>query len=209
MRVQFGDTTIAFNPVSKDSKHKAGSFGSDIVLVSLSHPDMNGVEQASRARPNGSSGRNDKQSFSVTGPGEYEIDGVFIKGIASKSQYAGEERINTVYSVNLENMNLCFLGALSENLSSEAISAIDGVDILFVPVGGEGVLDAASANKVAVSLEPGIIIPIHYGSVGEKDALKKFLKESGSEEVKPVDKLTIKKKDLEGKEGEIVVLEAQ
>jgi hypothetical protein len=39
--------------------------------------------------------------------------------------------------------------------------------------------------------------------------LKKFLKESGAENVKPIDKLTIKKKDLEGKESEIIVLEAQ
>jgi superfamily II helicase len=45
--------------------------------------------------------------------------------------------------------------------------------------------------------------------VGDKNALKTFLKEEGSEDVKPVEKLTLKKKDLEGKEGEVVVLEAQ
>lgn len=201
IKCQFGDTTIAFNPVSKNSKYKSGSFGSDIVLVSLNHDDMNGVDQASRG---------DKGAFALTGPGEYEIGGVFIKGIESKSHYDSkdEARTNTVYTVNLENMNICFLGALGEPLSPSAISAINSVDVLFVPIGGEGVLDAAEANKVAVSLEPSIIIPIHFGEVGEKDALKKFLKESGSEDVKPLDKLTIKKKDLEGKEGEIIVLEA-
>jgi hypothetical protein len=42
--------------------------------------------------------------------------------------------------------------------------------------------------------------------VGIDNALKKFLKEAGEEAVKPIDKLTIRKKDLEGKEGEVVIL---
>jgi L-ascorbate metabolism protein UlaG (beta-lactamase superfamily) len=136
------------------------------------------------------------------------VSGVFIKGFLSKSVYGDKERINTIYTVNLENINLCFLGALSDkDLSSETKEAIDGVDILFVPIGGEGVLDPATAHKLAVQFEPKIIIPSHYMEVGEKDSLKKFLKESSAESVKPVDKLTIKRKDIEAMEGEIVVLE--
>jgi L-ascorbate metabolism protein UlaG (beta-lactamase superfamily) len=68
------------------------------------------------------------------------------------------------------------------------------------------VLDHAAAYKLAVQLEPKAIIPMHYGELGGKDALKAFLKEAGSEDVKPIDKLTAKRKDLEGKEGEIIVL---
>ncbi len=220
VKVQFGDTVLAFDPISRESKHKRpGSFGADIVLVSIDNPDMNGVEQVSRG---------EKQAFAVTGPGEYEIGGVFIKGLQSKSNFPStssrsslslrahpsesktgqveKESINTIYCVNLENMNLCFLGALGNaNLSGNVISALDGIDILFVPIGGNGVLNPTEAEKLSVSLEPSIIIPIHY----DNDSLKKFLKGAGAEDVKPVDKLTIKKKDLEGKEGEIVVLEAQ
>ena len=47
-KVQFGDTTLAFDPVSKKSKFKANNFGADIALISLNHPDMNGVEQVNR-----------------------------------------------------------------------------------------------------------------------------------------------------------------
>ena len=86
------------------------------------------------------------------------------------------------------------------------MEAIEDIDILFLPIGADGVLDAAKANKMAVALEPKIIIPMHYGDVGSDNALKKFLKESGEENVKPVDKLTIKKKDLENKEGEVMIL---
>ncbi|MEK7062637.1 MAG: MBL fold metallo-hydrolase [Patescibacteria group bacterium] len=153
--------------------------------------DMNTIEY---------NNRQEKKNFKVIGPGEYEIGGIFIKGLPSK----GKQGINTIYSVNLENMNICFLGALGDpNLKPETVSQLDGIDVLFIPVGGSGVLSPSEAEKLSVSLEPSIIIPIHY----ETDTLKKFLKEAGAEDVKPVDKLTLKKKDLEGKEGEIIVLE--
>lgn len=206
-RVQFGDMVLAFDPVSKESrlvggqgKQKVSSFGADIALISLNHPDMNGAEQTSRG---------DKKAFVINGPGEYEISGVFIKGLPSTS-YRGsiDGKINTIYTINLENMNLCFLGALGDsNIPTDAKEAIDGVDILFVPIGGEseGVLSPSEAYKFAVSLEPSIIIPMN----GNDTSLKAFLKEGGSEGLKTVDKLTIRKKDLDGKEGEIVVLDAQ
>lgn len=199
-KVSFGDTTIAVNPISKDSKLKSTKFGSDITLVSLNSPDHNGLDVTSRG---------EKESFAITGPGEYEVSGVFIKGFISNSVYGGVERFNTIYTVNLEGMNLCFLGALSdEKLNAETKEAIDGIDVLFVPIGGEGVLDPAVAHKLAVQFSPKIIIPSHFAEVGDKNSLKVFLKEAGEESVKPIDKLTIKKKDLEGKEGDVVVLEA-
>ena len=84
---------------------------------------------------------------------------------------------------------------------------MDGVDILFVPIGGDGVLDSAMAHKLAVQFEPSLIIPSHFGDLGDKNALKNFLKEAGEESVKPMDKLTLKRKDLEGMEGDVAVLE--
>src|SRR6185503_7774186 len=107
---------------------------------------------------------------------------VFIKGFGSDSQYGGSKKINTIYTVTLEGINLCFLGALSaKEISNEILEELDEIDILFVPIGGEGVLDAAHAYKLAVQLEPKLIIPMHYGDVGDKNALKTFLKEGGEE----------------------------
>jgi len=200
VKIQFGDTILAFNPVSKDSKLKPAKFGADVVLTSVNHPDMNGIDQVTFG---------DKKPFSIAGPGEYEVKGVFIKGFASESGYDGEKRINTIYTVSLEGMNICFLGAINTpELPKEADEAIDGVDILFVPISGDGVLDPAKAYKLAVSIGPKIIIPVNYGDVGDKDALKKFLKEAG-ESPKPEPKLTLKKKDLEGKEADVVILERE
>jgi len=196
-KVQFGETVLAFDPVSKQSKLKPTNFGADITLISLNHPDMNGSDQTSRGT---------KETFVINGPGEYEVQGVFIKGLPSASNYDGGEKINTIYTINLENMNLCFLGALGKiDIPAETKAALEDIDILFVPIGGEGVLDSKDAYKFAVSLEPHIIIPMNYNEV----SLKAFLKDGGGEAVKGIEKLTIKKKELEGKEGEIVVLDEQ
>lgn len=198
-KIQFGDTILATNPISKDSKIKGVRFGADVALISLNHKDMNGTDQLSFG---------ERQPFVISGPGEYETKGVFIKGWKSSSEYDGKKSINTLYKILMENMNLCFLGALDNDKSipSDMLESMEeDIDILFVPIGGEGVLSADLAYKLAVKLEPKLIIPMHYGEVGEKDALKKFLKEAG-DDVKPIDKLTLKKKDLEGKEGDIAVL---
>jgi len=199
VKIQFGDTIVAYNPVSKDSKFKSSKFGADIALISTNHVDMNGIDNASRG---------EKQAFAVTGPGEYEVGGVFIRGFLSKTLYGGNEKINTIYSMNLENMNLCFLGALSslDTIDAETFEALDDIDILFVPIGSGGVLSPADAAKASLKIEPKIVIPLHYGEGLSDTALKAFLKEGGEEDMKSEEKLTVKKKDLEGRKGDIMVL---
>lgn len=198
VKIQHADTVVAFNPASKKSKFSGTSFGADIVLISANHPDLNGSEQASRK---------DKEAFVINGPGEYEVNNLFIRGFVSRTNYGGQDRINTIYTITIDGIHVAFLGALSDvELSPAAKEELGEADILFVPIGGDGVLNATEAYKTAVKREPCIIIPIHYGLVGEKDALKNFLEEGGQEDLKAIEKLTVKKKDLINKKGEIVVL---
>jgi L-ascorbate metabolism protein UlaG (beta-lactamase superfamily) len=194
-KVSQGELTLAFNPPSKDSSLKVSKFGSDIVLISQNHEDFNGVENASFG---------EREPFVISGPGEYEVKGVAVRGFGSETQYGGAKSINTIYSVALEGMNLCFLGALGSSvLPHAAAQELDDIDILFLPIGDKGVLDYDKAYALAVQLEPKAIVPMHYDAA----SLKSFLKEAG-ESVMPVEKLTVKKKDLDGKEGEIVVLQS-
>jgi L-ascorbate metabolism protein UlaG (beta-lactamase superfamily) len=200
-KVTFGDLTLVFDPIAKGASLPAVRFGADIALVSRNHPDMNGIEEVTYGG---------KEPFAITGPGEYERQGVVIQGFMSSSKYGiakGEEdAINTIYSVELEDMTLVHLGALADiELSPEARESIDDIDVLFVPVGGDGVLSPADAHKLAVSLEPKIIVPMHWSGIGQPKALEAFLKAAanGSEKV---DKLTLKKKDLIGRDGSILIL---
>lgn len=200
IKITHGDLTIALNPISKNSKFKSTSFGSDIVMISAKHPDFNGVEQATRK---------DREPVVIDGPGEYEVKGVFVHGFPSKTIYGGQEKINTIYVFEIDSIRVAYFGAVSENnLSSDIKESMGDIDLVIVPIGGDGVLDSEESYKLAVKREPKVIIPIHFGSVGDKNALKVFLKEAGDESVKPVEKLTIKRKDLVGKEGEVVVLKS-
>ena len=199
-KLQRGDLTIAVNPISRQSGPPAGGnavrFGADIALVSINHADFNGVENISYG---------EKTPFIINGPGEYEIKGISIRGFPVKTKYEEKgQRINTIYWLSLDGIDLCFLGALdSSTVSEEILEAINNVDILFVPA-GKGILSPSDAYKASLLFEPGIVIPVHY----EQSSLKKFLEEAGAEDVKAIPKLVLKKKDMEGKEGEIIVLKS-
>jgi L-ascorbate metabolism protein UlaG (beta-lactamase superfamily) len=197
IKLQFGDTVVGIDPIGKDSEYKSGRFAANLGLVSVNHKDFSGTDTLSFG---------DKSPFVINGPGEYEVNGIPILGFSSNSKYDDEERFNTVYLVTLEDMKICHLGALSDaTLSAEAKGHLEDVDVLFVSVGGKGLLTTEEAYKICVDIGPKIIIPMCLGDDDGK-AVKAFLKEAGAPDVKPIDKLTIKKKDLEGKDGEVVVL---
>lgn len=196
-KIQWGDLVLAFNPPGKGSAHKVPKFGANVAFVSVSNPDFNGVESVSFG---------ERKPFVIQGVGEYELKGITARGFASATSYGGEKRNNTIYKISLEGMTLAFLGALSDAaLPSPVKSALEGADVLFVPVGGDGILNAEQAYKLSVALEPALIVPMHYGKEESKE-LTHFLKECGAEKTSPMEKLTLKKKDVEGKEGEVVVL---
>jgi len=194
--VSFGSTTLAFNPIGKKSKLPPVKFGSDAAFVSMWHEDFNGVENVKHGA---------KEPFVVDGPGEYEVGSVTARGFGVKTTYEGVERFNTIYQVRLEEMNMVFLGALSDpEIDPKILGELGDIDILFVPVGGGDVLEVPQASKLAVKLEAKLVIPMHYDDV----ALKAFLREEGNESVKPVDKLTLKRKDVSVMEGDVVVLKS-
>ncbi len=196
-KIQKGDMVLAFNPVSKSSKTGiTGKFGADIALVTTNHPDYNGLEQLTHG---------ERAPFAITGPGDYEVKETFVKGAISSAVIGGKNYINTIYLLSVDNISIAFLGALSDaEISKESREAINSPDILFIPVGGNGLLDAKEAAKLAASLEPKLIIPMDYDAA----SLKAFLKESGEEKAEVADKLTLKPKDIESKEGEVIVLQA-
>lgn len=196
-KLQVGDLTIAVNPVSKDGSGKTARYGADVCLITTNHPDYNGAEQVQY---------NGKAPFVIRGAGEYEVQNVFIKGFSTEVELKdGKEKKkyqNTSYVLVLDGIRITFLGALHEMLRPEHKEIIDETDVLFLPVGGDDTtLNPYDAHKLSVSLEPKLIIPMDYN----EQTLPIFLKEAGAEKVEPLEKLTIKKKDIEGKLGEVVL----
>jgi L-ascorbate metabolism protein UlaG (beta-lactamase superfamily) len=196
-KLTVGDLTVAINPVSKEGKGKITKYGADITLITTNHPDYNGAEQTEHG---------EKIPFVIRGAGEYEVKDIFIKGFGTTTKLMDgkkeKEYQNTSYVLTIDGIRVTFLGALSQALSPEHKEIIDETDVLFIPVGKDGfLLNAYDAQKLAVSLEPKLVIPMDYDEL----SLPIFLKESGAEKIEPVEKLTIKKKDIEGKLGEVVL----
>ncbi len=196
-KLTVGDLTVAVNPVSKEGTGKVSKYGADITLITTNHSDYNGAEQTEHG---------EKVPFVIKGAGEYEVRDIFIKGFGTMTKLKDgkkeQEYQNTSYVLTLDGIRITFLGALSTMLLPEHKEIIDETDILFIPVGDDTfLLNPYDAHKLAVSLEPKLIIPMDY----DEKSLPIFLKEAGSEKVEPVEKLTIKKKDIEGKLGEIVL----
>lgn len=191
-KISQGDLVVAYNPIGKEAKVPVPTrFGANVALISLNDPRFSGVESVTHG---------DTVPFVINGAGEYEVKGIDIVGVSSVTMLGKEEKINTSYIITIDDMKLCLLGGLSNEKSVTDIKAKAGdIDILFLPVGE--FMNPSDAQKVAVLLEPSIVLPMSY----DKDSLAKFLKENESYE--KVDKLTIRKKDLAGKEGEVVVLE--
>ena len=196
-KLQVGDITFAINPVSKDGKGKVAKYGADVCLITTNHTDYNGAEQAEHGG---------KVRLIIKGAGAYEVAGIFIKGFGTEVELKDGKAMktyqNTSYCFSFDGIRVTFLGALSHMLEPHHKEIIDETDVLFVPVGEDGfLLNPYDAHKLAVSLEPHLIIPMDY----DEKSLPIFLKEAGAEKIEPVEKLTIKKKDIESKLGEVVL----
>ncbi len=116
---------------------------------------------------------------------------------------------NTIFILEAEDMRICHLGDLGIELDQKDLELIDGVDILMVPIGGKYTIDAKKAVDLIKKIEPAIIIPMHYkinGSALDIDNEKKFCNAIGNCSREKVSRINLKKKDLEDKVMETIVM---
>ena len=193
-------TSLVTDPYDTSVGLKFPKVDADIVTVSHGHGDHNAKDLVSG------------DPFVIDGPGEYEIKGVKIIGVASfHDEKEGKERgLNTIYNIKIDGINVCHMGDFGQkSLTSEQQEVLGNVDVLLVPTGGVYTIDAQAAAEISASLEPKIVIPMHFldqESTIKIDPVEKFLKEIGSEVVKPEPKLSITR-DRFPAEQSVVLLE--
>jgi len=192
--------TVVCDPYSPKFGLKLPKLDADVLTISHEHYDHNYRE--------GVKG----DYLLLDSPGEFEVKENFFQGIPSfhDDKEGAEKGPNTIFAMEIDEINVCHLGDLGTEPKNEQIEAMDGVDILMVPVGGVYTIDAKTAVKVINDVSPKIVIPMHYKLQGtsEQDlgSLDKFLNEIG-EEAERIDKLKIMKKDLT-EEMKVVVLKS-
>jgi len=196
---QGGRITIITDPFDKKIGLIPPRGNADVVTISHNHFDHNNIKAISG------------DVFAVEGPGEYEIKGIRIMGISSyHDKKEGQERgLNTIYVIKVDGIKICHLGDMGqEKLTDKQLESIGSVDVLMIPVDGVSTMNAREAVKVVKQVDPIIVIPMHYklpGLTVKFNDVKDFLKEIGLNGQQAVDKLILKKKDLIGKEMEVVI----
>jgi L-ascorbate metabolism protein UlaG (beta-lactamase superfamily) len=188
-KIRGSQATVITDPYSPDLGYSLGKPKARIVTVSHQHPGHAYVE--------GVGG----EPKVLTGPGEYEVSGLLIIGIATFHDAEGgsQRGKNTVYLMEIDEVSLCHLGDLGHMLTAEQIEELGSVDILLVPVGGVSTIDAPVAAEIARRLEPKVVIPMHYKTEAlgrELEPVGRFLKEMGVEQVVSQPKLSLNKSNL-------------
>lgn len=188
-RIRAKEAAILTDPVGRNTGYAMQKQTADIVTISHDHPGHNNLDVI----------KSDHEV--ISGPGEYEISGVFITGIRTYHDpvSANDRGYNTVYLIETEGMVICHLGDLGHALDSSNAEEMAQADILLVPAGGGPIINQEQAVEVVSLLEPKIVIPMQYqtdaGDAG-RAPVDEFVSALGADVPEPVDKITLKPSDL-------------
>lgn len=190
---------IVTDPYDESIGYPMPDVTADIVTVSHEHHDHNNVA-AIKGAPE-----------VVKDAGEHICKGIRFYGVKTHHDTSSEAERgeNTIFLFDVDEMSLCHLGDLGHVLTADQVRRIkeNGVDIVFIPIGGVYTIDADGANEVLRQLEPKIAVPMHFKTPPLRLKIQKedrFLK--GKKRMRREKKLVLHKEDLP-EELEIVVLD--
>lgn len=124
----------------------------------------------------------------IEGPGEYGVGDFDIRGIAAQRHLDSESdpRISTIYRIEIGEVRIALFGNIYEKLTDDELEEIGVIDIVILPVGGNGyTLDATGAANIVRKVDPKLVIPVHYADKAlayevPQDTLETFVKELGA-----------------------------
>lgn len=196
------DVVVFIDPFEKSVGLKPPFGQADVVFVSHGHTDHNNI----------SSLKGDPVVINI--PGEYAVKGINAVGIDTfHDKKEGAERgRNTLFVLESEDIKICHLGDLGELLTPKQIEILGQVDVLFIPVGGKYTLDGKEASELTRRIEPKIVIPMHYKmkeTTLDISDEKDFCKEIGNCPSEKVSRINFKKKDIDEKISEVVLMKVE
>jgi L-ascorbate metabolism protein UlaG (beta-lactamase superfamily) len=188
-RIKGKDAIVITDPCHPSLGYTLGKLQADIVTLSHFHPGHSYSEAITG------------EFREIKGPGEYELKGIFITGIATfhDSDQGNKLGKNTVYVLEMDGMTLCHLGDLGHLPASQLMESMGDVDVLFLPVGGVSTIAGSTAAEIVRHLSPKIVIPMHYktsAEVKDLEPVDRFLKELGLKEMVSLPKLSINRSTL-------------
>jgi L-ascorbate metabolism protein UlaG (beta-lactamase superfamily) len=133
-------------------RHRPIDEPADVVLASHAHDDHGAIGTI----PGG--------PRAVVHPSAEKVGSVQITGIEVAHDEAGGSKRgkNTIMVIDDGDLRLVHLGDLGHLLNAETVKKIGRVDVLLVPVGGFFTIDYKEAAAVVESLDPRVVVPMHY-----------------------------------------------
>lgn len=200
-RLRGRDVAVVTDPYGPSAGQGNLKATATAVTISHQHPNHNNAAAVADARK------------VISGPGEYEIGGMMITGVATSKLKLGDgsELKNTAYLIQVDEVTVCHLGALADVLSRDEIDQLKDTEVLLIPVGGHGTITAAQASQIVSQLEPKLIIPMRYasgGSDGQLETAESFCREMGLESPTPQPRITVTRSSLPD-EPTVMLLEAR
>lgn len=183
-RLRGRDLTVVTDPFGPGIGYSPAKIQADVVTVSHDEPNHNAI------------GTVEGSPRVVAGPGEYELSGVMITGVATPRP-AGQSRDvprNTAYLFELDDVTVCHLGDLAAPLGTDQIAVVRDADVLLLPVGGHCTIDATQAAEVVSQVEPKLVVPMHYRTPAvqlELDEVDRFCREIGAADLTPQPRLNL------------------
>lgn len=199
-RLRGREATLITDPFERSLGLTLGRQSADIVTISHESPH-HGASDLIGGSPR-----------VLRGPGEYEVKGVMVTGVATPGERiaGGGHARNTAYAITIDEIVVCHLGDLGKPLTVDQIEALKDPDVLLIPVGGHCTIGPAEVTEVISQLEPKLVVPMHYALPGltvRLEPLERFTREMGLEEAHPQPKLSVTRGSVP-EETTIIILEA-
>jgi L-ascorbate metabolism protein UlaG (beta-lactamase superfamily) len=143
----------------------------------------------------------------LSGPGEYEIGGLSIRGVATPSDDpAISQEINTVYVVDADGLQVAALGNPGHQPSAQSVQQISKVDVLIINTESQA-LEPDEMSAVIRNLEPKMVVPSGYDTAAGKPSasMQRLLTELGVKEFEPTSRLSVTKTGLPDERAVVVL----
>lgn len=180
-RLRSDELVVLTDPYPLSLGLKPDARPSTVVTISNTHPNHSSVDDLV----------GDPKLF--TAPGEYEFSGINVRGVMTPlPPDTPTDRRNVAYSIEIDGVNICHLGDISQSLNTRQVDELSPVDVLLVPTGGGCTLDLDQVFQIMRDLDPKVVIPMHYSTPpidASLQGVEAFLGRMGLSEVQPQPRL--------------------
>ncbi len=163
-RLRGRDAAVATDPHTAASMPRSARPKADLVTLSEELP---ADAPASLVRPH----KDGREPFVVSGPGEYEVAGVYVHAVAEDP--SGARSSTTLFTIEIDRISVGYVATLNNEPSDDLLDALGAIHVLLINVEGQSNGAASDATLQAISrIEPNVAVPFGPRGHARADGLE-------------------------------------